>query len=419
MKKKLTALLAVLSLIIAVIPSAYANTFVNEAFKGSYLSAGATEDNYALLDIINCTDTTISVNFRFVKNNNEQLIYECYDGTMNDTTGTVRFKVSYKDGQYVSDGTMSIQLDTWCVRLTCDSDQGQHLFDGTMIPSFTLSPYTAPAQDPVYSNPMQQSVKVMLNGSQVQFANGIEPVILDDFTYVPLRSVFDLMGINVYWDEYQKNSMLKAQTITCTKNDTILQFARTFNESGYNVWTLTKWVGEDTSSANKSDISITDVQPVIIGSSSYVPLRVVSEGFGAEVNWEGSTKTVIINCDTANTYKYDQATIGALEDYTQEIAESYITPDFTSVIPDTTPYYSVNSKFYKFDAKDQWGDVTLVIYYGQYIDVISKSAAVSDGSVLSPVNADAASTDVTNVSDTAETGAADAAETVTDTSAEN
>lgn len=377
MKKKLTVFFAVLSLLTAIIPSAYANTFVNEAFAGSYLSAGATEDNYASLDILSCTDTSISVRFKFIKNNNEQLVYECYDGTMDDTTGTVRFNVTYQNGQYVSGGTMTLQLDTWCVKLSCESDQGQHLFDGTMIPTFTLSPYTAPSGDPVFSNPMQQKVSVNLNGSLVQFSNGVEPVILENFTYVPLRSVFDQMGINVYWDEYQKNTILKAQTITCTKNNTIVQFARTFNESGYNVWTLTKWEGEDTSSTNKTDISITDVQPVIIGSSSYVPLRVVSEAFGAEVNWDDSTKTVLINCDTSNTSKYDPTTIAALEDYNQSIAESYITSDFTSVIPDTTPYYTVDSKFYKFDAVDQWGDVTLKIYYGQYIDVISKSAITS------------------------------------------
>ncbi len=378
MLKKTAAIAAAIIVTASVVPSVYANTFVNEAFAGSYLSAGATDDNFASLDILTCTDTSVSVRFRFVKNNNEQLIYECYEGTMNDNVGTVRFTVSYQDGSYVSGGTMSITLDSWCVRLSCDSDQGQHLFDGIMYPQFTLDPYTAPSQPPAFTDTTPSAgsgVSVVLNNETVSFPNNISPVIIDDHTYVPLRSVFDSMGINVYWDEYQRTSILKAQSITCTKNSTIVQFSRTFNDTGYNVWTLKKWESSDTSSSNSTDISITDLQPVIIDSSSYVPLRVVSEAFGAAVTWDADTKTVYINCDTSNAYKYDAETIKNIENYSFDTAKSYITADFTSIIPDQTPYYACDTKFYLFGARDQWNDVTLRISYGGYIDVTANTPA--------------------------------------------
>lgn len=417
MFKKTAAIAAAVTAAVSVMQPVHANTFVNEAFAGSYLSAGATSDNFASLDILSCTDSSVSVSFRFVKNNNEQLIYTCYDGVMNDNIGTVRFTVSYQDGSYVSDGTMSITLDSWCVKLSCDSDQGQHLFDGIMYPQFELDPYSAPSQPPTFTNTTPSpgsGVSVVLNNETVSFPNGISPVILDDHTYVPLRSVFDSMGINVYWDEYQKTSILKAQSITCTKNSTIVQFARTFNETGYNVWSLKKWDGADTSSSSYSDISITELQPVIIESSSYVPLRVVSEAFGADVTWDGDTKTVYINCDTSNAYKYDAETIKNIENYSFDTARSYITADFTSVIPDQTPYYACDTKFYLFGARDQWNEVTLRISYGGYIDVTANApAAASDTNT-----ADAAEPDTVSPSDSA-APPADAAQDESEQDAEN
>lgn len=377
MRKRIAALILATAMLITLAPVTYADTFNNGSFVGTYLSAGATADNYGMLNITSCDSTSVTVDFKFVKNGNEQLIYTCSPGTMNDTQGEVRFSVSYADGRFVSNGTMELTLDTWCVKLTCDSDQGQHLFDGTMKPQFELNPHgnsntpavTPPTDSDTPDYTMSSDVSVVLNSEKVTFEEGVNPIIINDFTYVPLRSVFDSMGINVYWDQFKKTSILDAQTITCTKNDVIVQFARTFNATGHNVWTLTKWVGENTDSSNFSRINITDLQPVIIGGSSYIPLRVVSEAFGADVGWIDDTRTVDITCDTTNEFKYDRELIGKIEDYSQEIADSYITSDFTNVVGDTTPYFSPQAKFYKYSAIDSWGRVTLNVIYGGYIDV--------------------------------------------------
>lgn len=379
MFKKITALVCILAMMIVLAPQTLADTYNNQAYKGTYLSAGATDTNYGKLVIHNIDDENISVDFEFVKNGNQQLVYTFSPGTMNGDSGSLRFSVSYANGQFVSNGTMKITLDDWCVKITCDSDQGQHLFDGTMKPEFNLNPYgngdsgnttDVPTTDsPIISG----DVSVKLNGETVEFENGIEPVIINDHTFVPLRSVFDKMGINVYWDQYKKNDILNAQTITCTKNNIIVQFSRTYNETGNNVWTLTKWVGENTTSQNFKRINITDLQPTIIDNHSYIPLRVVSEAFDADVLWIDAERTVMIDCDTFNEYKYDSDTISAIEDYSQDIASTYITEDFTNIAADATPYFSSQAKFYRYTAEDTWGDVELHVIYGGYIDVFSKT----------------------------------------------
>ncbi len=385
MFKKVIALFSSIAIMIAIMPNALADNYQNSAYKGTYLSAGATDTNYGKLVIHNIDDENISVDFEFIKNGNQQLIYTCSPGTMNGDSGSLRFSVSYANGQFVSNGTMKITLDEWCVRISCDSDQGQHLFDGMMKPEFELNsnnnqnsnppgdgdsgntPDEPETEEPVISG----DVSVEINGNMIEFDEDVKPVIINDHTFVPLRSVFGIMGINVYWDQYKKNEILNAQTITCTKNDIIVQFSRTFNETGNNVWTLNKWVGENTSSKNFKRINITDLQPTIINNRSYIPLRVVSEAFDADVMWVHDARLVQIECDTFNEYKYDSDVISSMEDYSLEIADTYLTDDYTNVVADTTPYFTSQAKFYRYTANDMWGKVELHVIYGGYIDVFS------------------------------------------------
>lgn len=370
MKKRFFAIISSIALFITLLPSVYADTYNNEAFTGRYLSAGATASNYGELNILTCDSDSVTVNFKFVKNDNQQLIYTCYDGTMSDDKGEVPFTVSYADGRFVANGVMDITLTDWGVEISCDSDR-QHLFDGKMKPQFTLNPYGTPSGTAPNTPPasMSSDVSVILNGEKMIFPEGIAPVIINDSTYVPLRSVFDKMGINVFWDQYQKSDILDAQSITCTKNDTIVQFMRTFNATGSNVWTLTKWVGESTDSPNYTRINITDLQPTIIGNRSYIPLRVVSEAFGADVGWVHESRTVTIDCDTTNAYKYDATLIGNIEDFSQDMATTYITDDYRSVKAYPTPYFSPQAKFYKYSAVDTWNEVELRIFYGGFLEV--------------------------------------------------
>lgn len=379
MKKRFFAVISALAIFISFLPNVFADTYNNSAFVGKYLSAGATNSNYGELNILSCDSNAVTVDFKFVKNGNQQLIYTCYEGKMNDTTGTVPFTVNYaSNGQFVANGTMKITLTDWCVNISCDSDK-QHLFDGTMKPTFTLNPHgntvTTPTQSPsqtvdIPNLPANSDISVVLNGKSIPFSNGVKPVIINDSTYVPLRSIFDKMGINVYWDQFTMNTLLDAQTITCTKNNIIVQFMRTFNEYGSNVWTLSKWVDSDTSSNNYTRINITDLQPTIIGDTSYIPLRVVSEAFGAEVGWLHDERIVDIVCDTSNEYKYSAELIANIEDFNQSMATSYISEDFKYVKANPVPYFTAQSKFYKYTAEDQWNDVELHVFYAGFIDVL-------------------------------------------------
>ena len=372
MKRKITALFAAFAMIAALIPAAFA---VPADYVGSYYTNNTDGTGYAAMDILTCTDTSITVRFKRIKNDIEAYKYTFDQGVVNGNTAVIPFHAKTVSTGAAFNGTMTLTLGG-LVKVQLISSLGTEMYTGTM-PKVASSYFTdnpAPSATPAPAATAQPAVNVVVkvNGTTLSFEENQRPYVDDktNRTFIPLRALLTAMGVNVYWDEYQKNDILKEQLITCTKNNTILQFARTFNATGYNSWSLRKWVDEFTSSGNFSSLDITDLQPVIGGDKSFVPLRVISEAFGGEVAWDGGANTVSIICDTSNSYWYDNDTIGKMEDFTNDNAKSYITDEFTSIVPDSTPYFAPSSKFYLFNAIDSYGAVTLRIFYGGYIDVI-------------------------------------------------
>ena len=51
------------------------------------------------------------------------------------------------------------------------------------------------------------------------------------------------------------------------------------------------------------------------------------------------------------------------------MATSYISDDFKYVKANPVPYFTAQSKFYKYTAEDQWNDVELHVFYAGFIDV--------------------------------------------------
>ncbi len=372
MKKNITALLSALAIIVTLIPAVFA---APADYVGSYYTNNTDGTGYAAMDILSCTDSSITVRFRRIKNGVESYTYTFDEGSVSGDTAVIPFHAVTTSTGSTFDGTMTLTFGG-LVKVKLVSSLGTEMYNGILPKSdrsyFTdTSGVTVPAVPSVTAKPAA-NVQINVNGETLSFESDQKPYIDDSTnrTFVPLRALLTSMGINVYWDEYQKNDILNEQLITCIKNNTILQFARTFNTTGYNAWSLRKWVDEYTSSDSFTSLDITELQPVIGGIKSFVPLRIISEAFGADVSWDGDKNIVTIVCDTNNAYWYDTDTIGKIEDFTNSDAKTYITDEYTSIIPDSTPYFAPSSKFYLFDAIDTYGAVSLRIYYGGYIDVL-------------------------------------------------
>lgn len=87
---------------------------------------------------------------------------------------------------------------------------------------------------------------------------------------VPLRGVFEMMGAHVKWDD-------DSQTVFANRNDTEVELT----------------IGSNNATVNGRAV-LMDVPAQLIGGSTFVPLRFLSESLGARVDFDDATNTINI-----------------------------------------------------------------------------------------------------------------------------
>ena len=112
-------------------------------------------------------------------------------------------------------------------------------------------------------------IRVFADGKEVTF--DVPPVIHDGRTLIPLRACAEALGADVEW-------------IAETQTAAIIQFA-------YSIFIT---IGEKEYIIDDLPYPI-DVPAQIIDGRTLVPVRAISEGFGAKVTWDAETRTVYID----------------------------------------------------------------------------------------------------------------------------
>lgn len=112
-----------------------------------------------------------------------------------------------------------------------------------------------------------QPVTVVVNGQPMNFTQ--PPIERAGRVFVPLRGIFEQLGASVVYSNGQINATAHGRTVSLNIGST------------------------DASVAGQP--ATLDVAPFIVGSTTFVPLRFISQALGASVNWNDSTSTVTIN----------------------------------------------------------------------------------------------------------------------------
>lgn len=120
-----------------------------------------------------------------------------------------------------------------------------------------------------FVNAQSPNIQIKINGMVQELEPS--PVIINDLTLVPLRGIFERLGVTVEWDDERRR-------ITATKDATVVILD----------------VGSKTGFVNGKPISL-DIEAQIVNGRTMVPLRFISESFGFDVKWDDNRKTVIIN----------------------------------------------------------------------------------------------------------------------------
>ena len=112
-------------------------------------------------------------------------------------------------------------------------------------------------------------IKIVINGEKKQF--DVMPVIINDRTLVPMRGIFEALGMEVSWDD-------ATQTASGKKDQTLIKLT----------------IDSTKAYVNDKEINL-DVGAKLINDRTMVPVRFISESIGAEVDWDDATQTVIIS----------------------------------------------------------------------------------------------------------------------------
>jgi len=111
-----------------------------------------------------------------------------------------------------------------------------------------------------------QAITVFVNGKQIN--SDVDPILVNNRVLVPMRAICEALGATVTWDN-------NSQTVTVTGagNTVILQ------------------IGSDTMTVNNKTITL-DAPAQLLNNRTLVPVRAVSEGLGAVVDWDDSSRQV-------------------------------------------------------------------------------------------------------------------------------
>lgn len=119
-----------------------------------------------------------------------------------------------------------------------------------------------------YNN--RKIIRVFIDEQLLDFAD-TDPIIENSRTLVPMRAIFEALGVEVEWDDANK-------TAIAMKDDT----------------TMSLKIGDNIGYINNEQVEL-DVPAIIKNSRNLVPLRFVAEAFSAEVTWSDAERAVSIN----------------------------------------------------------------------------------------------------------------------------
>jgi hypothetical protein len=119
-----------------------------------------------------------------------------------------------------------------------------------------------------------QAIKIFIDGEEQTYT--VAPMIINGRTFVPMRSVFEAFETKVDWIEETK-------TVKATKEDITMEV------------TINSYFAK-----KNGDTFQLDAKPFIYNDRTMIPIRFVSESFGAEVIWNEQERNIYISTDEKN-----------------------------------------------------------------------------------------------------------------------
>lgn len=216
-----------------------------------------------------------------------------------------------------------------------------------------------------FVNTMQEkmSVSVEVDGKRIEFPDAKPYINSDNRTLVPVRFIAENLGVAVEWDEKKQEVYMKGR--------------------GKEISLV---IGQSRASVNGKEITF-DTKASLKENRTFVPLRFISESFGANVDWNLSEKMVKITTKN-NTEVVQKETVNDIKEGTK-IDMNVVRTEFPIAIGDTE-VLAVSKKGKSVYVK-QTTAKSLFLYFDKShfagpvlnVDTNSKFTKNSDGSFTS------------------------------------
>lgn len=118
-------------------------------------------------------------------------------------------------------------------------------------------------------SPSVFAVDVYINGAKLKAET--EPVIVQDWTMVPVRSFFGAFGASVHWDDVNRSVLIKKDGLTILL------------------------VIDDPVAMVNGAYKTLEVPPQIINNRTMVPVRFAAEALGGGVRWDSDMRAVVVS----------------------------------------------------------------------------------------------------------------------------
>lgn len=187
-----------------------------------------------------------------------------------------------------------------------------------MILGLTIS--ASAAETETVTVQLSPNITVTLNG-EIQTmtdvnGNPVYPVLYGGTTYLPIRAVGNMLGLDVDWDG-------ATQTVILEKSDSTTAPAKTGGKAPtdakpaeitvqINPNITVKYNGK---AQAMTDVNGNPVYPMLYGGTTYLPVRAVSNMLGVKVDWDGATQTVLLtNAATSTEENKGEIVLTALDE---------------------------------------------------------------------------------------------------------
>ena len=151
---------------------------------------------------------------------------------------------------------------------------------------------------------LNKAIKITFNGDYQIFknANGVEvyPISYNGTTYLPIRSISSLFKMGIKWEGSTQSIYLGEGDIdTIASEKTASANSLTAEKVNANLNKDIK-IYYNQKAQTFTDANGVEVYPISYNGTTYLPVRAISNLFGASISWDGATNTVALKDSEEN-----------------------------------------------------------------------------------------------------------------------